>query len=93
MVFFPSWSSFRNTFVCICRVLYSAVSGVKRVYVVISGLRMRSFVCAHVCISCRYDCRFVFAMFMSVGVDGHGDIICVSFTGVCGIVECQMCIC
>ena len=36
-------------------VLYSAGSGVKRVHVVLSGLRMRLFVRVHVCISCRYD--------------------------------------
>ena len=35
-------------------VLYIAGSGVKRVHVVLSGLRMRLFVCVHVCISCRY---------------------------------------
>ena len=35
-------------------VLYSAGSDVKRVHVVSSGLRMRLFVCVHVCISCRY---------------------------------------
>ena len=37
-------------------VLYSVGSGVKRVYVVLSELRMRLFDCVHVCISCRYDC-------------------------------------
>ena len=31
-------------------VLYSAGSGVKRVHVVLSGLRMRLFVCVHVCL-------------------------------------------
>ena len=36
-------------------VLYSDGYGVKRVHVVLSGLRMRLFVCVHVCISCRYD--------------------------------------
>ena len=36
-------------------VLYSAGSGVKRVHVVFSGLRMRLFVRVHVCILCRYD--------------------------------------
>ena len=46
-------------------VLYSAGSGVKRVHVALSGLRMRLFGCAHVCISCRYDWMFAFAMFMS----------------------------
>ena len=50
-------------------VLYSAVSGVKRVHVVLSGLRMRLFVCVHVCISCRYDWMFAFAMLMSLCVD------------------------
>ena len=35
-------------------VLYSTWSGVKRVHV-LSGLRMRLFVCVYVCISCRYD--------------------------------------
>ena len=34
-------------------VLYSSGSGVKRVHVVLSGLRVRLFV--HVCISCTYD--------------------------------------
>ena len=41
-------------------VLYSAGSGVKRVHVVLSGLRMRLFVRVHVCISCRYDWMFAF---------------------------------
>ena len=54
-------------------VLYSAGSGVKRVYVVLSGLRMRWFVCIHVCISCRYDLMFALAMFMAV----HVDVVCV----------------
>ena len=36
-------------------VLYSVGSGVKRVHVVLSGLRMSLFVRVHVCISCRYD--------------------------------------
>ena len=36
-------------------VLYSGGSGVTRVPVVLSGLRMRLFVRVHVCISCRYD--------------------------------------
>ena len=47
-------------------VLYS---GVKRVRVVLSGLRMRLFVRVHVCISCRYDWRFAVAMLMSLCVD------------------------
>ena len=50
-------------------VLYSAGSGVKRVHVVLSGLRMRLFVCVHVCISCRCDRRFEFAMFVWLCVD------------------------
>ena len=58
-------------------VLYSAGSGVKRVHVVSSGLRMRLFVRVHVCISCRYDWMFALAMFMLAYV--------VSFTGACGV--------
>ena len=50
-------------------VLYSAGSGVKIIHVVLSGLRMRLFVCVHVCISCRYNLMFAFAMFMSLCVD------------------------
>ena len=50
-------------------VLYSAGSGVKRVHVVMFVLRMRLFVCVHVCISCRYDWMFAFAMFTSLSVD------------------------
>ena len=50
-------------------VLYSAGSGVKRVHVVLSGLRMRLFVRVHVCISCRYDWMFALATFMSLCVD------------------------
>ena len=46
-------------------VLCSAGSGEKRGHAVSSGLRMRSFVCDHVCISCRK----AFAMFMSLCVD------------------------
>ena len=49
--------------------LYSAGFGEKSAHVVLSGLRMRLFVCVHVCISCRYDWMFVFAMFMSLCVD------------------------
>ena len=49
--------------------LYSAGSGVNRVHVVLSGLRMRLFVRIHVCISCRYDWMFALAMFMSLCVD------------------------
>ena len=57
----------------ICRsswVLYSAGYGMKRVHVVLSGLRMRLFVRVHVCISCRYDWMFALAMFISLCVDG-----------------------
>ena len=50
-------------------VLYSAGSCVKRVHVGLSGLRMRLFVCVHVCVSCRYDWMFAFAMFLSLCVD------------------------
>ena len=50
-------------------VLYSAGSGVKRVHVLLSELRMRLFVPVHVCISCRYDWMFALAMFMSLCVD------------------------
>ena len=52
-------------------VLYSTGSGVKRVLVVLSGLRMRLFVRVHVCILCRYDWMFVLAMFMSLCVDAY----------------------
>ena len=48
--------------------LYSAGSGVKRVHVVLSGLRMRC-IYVHACISCRYDWMFDLAMFMSFCVD------------------------
>ena len=57
-------------------VMYYAGSGVKRVHVVLSGLRMRLFVCVHVCISCRYDWMFAFAMFMS---------LCLCFISECGV--------
>ena len=50
-------------------VLYSAGSGVRRVHVVLYGLRMTLFVRVHVCISCRYDWMFTLAMFMSLCVD------------------------
>ena len=49
--------------------LYSAGYVMKRVHIVLSGLRMRLFICVHVCISCRYDWLFVFAMIMSMCVD------------------------
>ena len=54
-------------------VLYSAGFGVKRVHVVLSGLRMRLVVCVHVCISCRYDWMRAFAVFMSLCVN----VVCV----------------
>ena len=50
-------------------VLYSAGSGVKRLHVVLSGLRMSLFVRVHVCMSCRYDRMFTLAMFMTVCVN------------------------
>ena len=50
-------------------VLYSAGSGVKRLHVVLSGLRMRLFVRVHACISCRYDWMFALAMYVSLCVD------------------------
>ena len=71
------------------RVLYSAGYGVKKVHVVLSGLRMRLFVWVHVCISCRYDWMFAFAMFMSVCVD----FMVMSVLLVPVVMECQMCIC
>ena len=46
-------------------VLYSARSGVKRVHVVLSGLKMRLFVLS----PCGYDWMFAFAMYMSLCVD------------------------
>ena len=67
--------------------LYFAGSGVKRVHVVLSGLRMKLFVCLHVCISCRYDWMFAFVMFMSLCVDiiMMSSAYIVSFTGACGV--------
>ena len=53
----------------ICSLSCVLYSGVKRVHVVLSGLRMRLFVRVHVCISCRYDWMFALAMFMSMCVD------------------------
>ena len=50
-------------------VLYSGGFGVKRVHVVLSGLRMRLFVRVHVCISCRYDWMFALVMFMLLCLD------------------------
>ena len=54
---------------------YSDRSGVKRVHVVLSEFKIILFVCVHVCISCRYDCMFAFAMFMSMCVD----LVCVCY--------------
>ena len=48
----------------ICNSMYSAESGVKRVHIVLSVLRVRLLVYVHVFIYCRYDCMFAFAMFM-----------------------------
>ena len=52
---------FMGSVMSICRsscVLYSAGSGVKRVHIVLSGLRMRLFVRVHVCMihSCMIRC-------------------------------------
>ena len=61
------WLMFKESLMSICSsscVLYSAWSGVKRVHVLLSGLRMRLFVRVHVCISCRYDWMFALVMFM-----------------------------
>ena len=58
--------------ICSARcVLYSGGSGVKRVHVVLYGLRMRLFVCVHACICCRYAWMFAFAFarFMTLCVD------------------------
>ena len=54
----------------ICRfslVLYSAESGVKRVHVVFSEIRMGLFACVHACNSCmlfnfKYGCRCIYAV-------------------------------
>ena len=80
------WLMFMDSvMVSICSagcVLYSAGSGVKRVYVVLSGLRMRLFVRGHVCISWDYW-MFYFAMLMSLCVDVMvmSSAYVVSFTG------------
>ena len=68
-------------------VLYSAGSGVKRVHVVLSGLRIKLFVRVHVCILCRYDWIFSLAMFMSLCVDVMvmSSAYVVSLTGDCGV--------
>ena len=54
----------------ICRsrcVIYLTGFGLKRVHVVLFALRMRLFVCVHVCISCRNNC--LTAMFLPMCVD------------------------
>ena len=68
-------------------VLYSTGAGVKRVHAVLSGLRMRLFVCVNVCISCRYYLIFAFAMVMSLCVDVMvmSSAYVLSFTGACGV--------
>ena len=50
-------------------VLYSAGSGVKRVLVVLSGLRWSWFFCVHEAISCKYGCSFACAICLFVSVD------------------------
>ena len=64
-------------------VLYSAGSDVKRVHVVLSGLRMRLFVSS----PCRYDWMFAFVMFMLLCVDVMvmSSAYVVRFTGTCGV--------
>ena len=66
-------------------VLYSAGSGVKRVHVALSGLRL--FVRVYVCITCRYDWMFVFAMFMSLCIDVMvmSSAYVVRYTGACRV--------
>ena len=67
--------------------LYSTGSGVRRVHVVLSWLRMKLFVCVHVCILYRHDCLLAFAMFMSMSVDLRvmSYAYVVSFTAACGV--------
>ena len=50
-------------------VLYSAGSGVKRVLVVLSGLRWSWFCCVHEAISCKYGFSFACAICLFVSVD------------------------
>ena len=71
-------------------VLYYARSGVKRVHVLLSGLKIRLFVRVHVCISCRYDWMFALAMFMSLCVDV---MVMSAVLLVPVVLACQMCIC
>ena len=49
--------------------LYSAGSVVKRVLVVLSGMRWRWFFCVHEAISCKYGCSFDCAIRLFVSVD------------------------
>ena len=53
----------------VVQVVCCILLGVKIVRVVLYRLGMRLFVLIHVCISCRYDWMFDFAMFMSLCVD------------------------
>ena len=66
LMFFGSVMLFISSLSC---VLYSAWSGVKRVHVVLSGLRMRLFDRVHVCVSFSYYWVFALVMFMSLCVD------------------------
>ena len=49
--------------------LYSAVSGVNRVQVVLSGFRVRLFCFVKVNTLCRYGCMYVLAALVLVCVD------------------------
>ena len=73
--------------------LYFAGSGVTKVHVVLSGMRMRLLVRFYVCISRRYDRMFAFAMVMSLCVHGMmmSSAYVVSFTGACGV-EVSKCV-
>ena len=54
----PSIFKFMGSVVFICNascMLYSVVSGAKRVDVVLSGLSVRLFICIHAYISCWFD--------------------------------------
>ena len=44
--------------------LYSAGSGVKRVHVAFSVLRIRLLACGHTCMLFKYGCMCIFAVFM-----------------------------
>ena len=50
-------------------VLHSAGSGVKRVLVVLSGLRWTCFFCVHEAISCKYGCSFACEICLFVSAD------------------------